>query len=162
MTKLYCNRIKTAKSTALVPCHSSDEDELKKLPLNQPLTVTVTRIRNIQFHRKYFALLNYAFDTWEPPDKEIPLHIKNAGPVAKSKDRFRKDICILAGFYESSYRLNGDIRIEAKSIAFHNMDESEFTELYEKTFDVILKHVLKNYTGDELRVAVDHVMEFDS
>jgi hypothetical protein len=41
------------------------------------------------------------------------------------------------------------------------MDQEEFDVLYQKTIDVIIKHVLRNYTGDELKEVIDQVLEFD-
>lgn len=149
---IFCRKVKTGTGYALVPAHESDLEQLKKLPTD-PLRVKVTRIRNVQFHRKWWALINFAFDCWEP-EEENQVGEKNL-------DRFRKDIIILAGFYDRYIRLDGSTRIEPKSISFANMDEDEFEKLYSKTIDVILKHVLTNYTEDDLRSVVDQVLEFD-
>ena len=159
MTEFFCTKVKTATSYALVPAHQTDEDALKALPTSVPLRVKVTRMRNVQFHRKYFALLNYAFECWTPPEGQA-LASNISVVVEKNFDRFRKDIIILAGFYEAHYRLNGEVRLEPKSISFSSMDQDAFDILYDKTIDVIIKHVLSNYTGDELRNVIDQVMEF--
>lgn len=153
MSELFCMKVKTRNGYALSPAHDTDLEAIKSLPTGQPLRCKITRIRNVDHHRKYFALLNYAFDVWEPPDNHVG---------EKNFDRFRKDIIILAGFYNSYIRLNGDTRLEAKSISFANMGQDEFEQLYDKTIDVIIKYALTNYTGDELRSVVDQVMEFDS
>ena len=166
MTDLFMTKVKTATSYALLPAHETDLEELKKLPKDQPLRVKVTRMRNVDHHRKYFALLNYAFDVWEPPERKSDYvgdsMVWDDLEIEKNFDRFRKDIAILAGFYEASYRVNGEVRLEAKSISFANMGQDEFEQLYDKTIDVIIKHVLRNYTGDELRSVVDQIMEFES
>ena len=161
MAEFFCNKVKTATAYALIPSHQQDLDEIKKLPVGQPLRVKVTRMRNVGHHRKYFALLNHAYQSWEPPGAD---YAYDAGGVIPEKnfERFRHDIIILAGFYEAHYRINGDIRLEPKSISFTNMGQDEFELLYDKTIDVIVKHVLRNYTGDELRQVVDQIMEFDS
>ena len=151
MPDIFCNKVKTGIGYALAPAHEQDLEEMKKLPKDQPLRVTMRRIRNVDHHRKYFALLNYAFDCWEPPENHVG---------EKNFERFRKDIVILAGFYERYVRLNGETRIEAKSISFANMDQDEFDLLYQKTIDAILKYVLTNYTQDDLEAVVSQVMEF--
>lgn len=168
MAEFFCNKVKTATSYALMPAHQQDEDEIKKLPNGQPVRCKVTRIRNVGHHRKYFALLNYAFDTWEPPALK-PKDMQRAAnldimpqDIEKNFERFRKDIAILAGFYTTTFRVNGDMVFEPKSISFAKMDQDEFELLYDKTIDVIVKHVLKAYTGEELRSVVEQVMEFDS
>ena len=96
-------------------------------------------------------MITLAFDYWEPPENYVG---------EKNLDRFRKDITILAGHYEQTVRLDGETRVEAKSIAFGNMTEDEFEDLYSKTIDVIIKYVLKNYTGEQLRSVVAQVEEF--
>ena len=153
MTDLFVNKVKTATAYALMPAHQQDLEAIKSLPNNVPLRVKVTRMRNVQFHRKWWALVNYAYDCWTP-DESNQVGEKNF-------DRFRKDIIILAGFYERYVRLNGETRIEPKSISFASMSEDEFSDLYTKTVDVIIKHVLRNYTGEELRIVVDGILEFD-
>lgn len=63
-------------------------------------------------------------------------------------DRFRKDLTILAGFYEQTVRLNGDIRTEAKSLAYANMDPDEFERCYSALINSAIKHVFAG-TRDE-------------
>ena len=152
MTEFFCTKVKTATSYALMPAHETDLEALKKLPKDQPLRVKVTRMRNVDHHRKWWALVNLAFDYWEPgEDNQVG---------EKNLERFRKDLIILAGFYKQYIRIDGSTRIEPKSISFGSMSQDEFEGLYEKTIDVIIKHVLRNYTGDELRSVVDQVEEF--
>lgn len=167
MAEFFVTKVKTATSWALLPAHQQDEDEIKKLPNGQPVRCKVTRIRNVDHHRKYFALLNYAFDVWEPGnsimENAVSMKVMSGElEIEKNFDRFRKDIAILAGFYIATYRTDNTARIEAKSISFANMDQDEFEKLYDKTIDVIIKHVLRNYTGDELRAVVEQIQEFDS
>ena len=151
----------------LMPASYHDQELLKKIKVGAPVRMKLTQIRNYEFHKKYFALLNLAYDYWEVPQPSSTdlLLTKNVPPPAvtpeKNFDRFRKDIIILAGFYEASYRLNGEVRLEAKSISFHSMSEDEFEELYTKTIDVIIKHVLKNYTDEMLRSVLDQIEAFE-
>lgn len=153
MPDLFVTKAKTATGYALMPAHQSDLDAIKKLPNNEPVRVKITRVRNVQFHRKYFALLNYAFDCWEPDE--------NNQVGEKNFDRFRADIIILAGFYKQYVRLDGSTRIEPKSISFAKMGQDEFDELYQRTIDVIIKHVMTHYTGAELNAVIEQVLEFD-
>ena len=151
---------KTAQNT-MIPCDQDGHDYIKKLPVGQDVRVKITRARNIKFHRQYFALLNHAFDIFEPEDVEIPQHLSVRGIVPeKNFDRFRKDIAILAGFYHATIRVDGEVRIEADSISFGKMDNDAFADLYSKTIDVILKHVLKNYTREDLDLVVDEILGF--
>jgi hypothetical protein len=146
---------------SLIPVEQEAANFTRNLRLGESVRVTVTKVRNVQFHRKYFALINYAFDCFEPEDVEIPQYLSQIGVVPeKNIDRFRKDLTILAGYYDATIRVNGEIRLEAKSIAFGNMDEDTFNDLYQKTIDVVLKYVLRNFTDAELKNTVDGLMEF--
>lgn len=149
MTDIFLQKVKTATGFALMPTHQSDLDAIKRLPTT-PVRCKITQPRNVQFHRKWWALVSYAYDCWEPENQV----------GEKNLERFRKDLIILAGFYERVIRIDGSTRIEPKSIAFHNMSEDDFEELYQKTIDVIIKHVLRNYTGDELRAVIEQIEEF--
>ena len=167
MTDLFVTKTKTSTGYGLLPAHQEDLDAIKKLPNGQPLRVKLTRVRNGQFHRKWWALVNYAFDIWEPP-VALAMHELEDGQFdpdlaqpTKSMERFRKDIIILCGFYEQHWRIDGTLRIEPQSISFAKMDEDEFETLYTKTIDVICKHVLTNYSGDELRRVMAEIEEFE-
>lgn len=149
-------------ATALVPVTDEDRELLGKIGAGEIVTVELRRMRNYQFFRKWWALVNFAFDYWEPPnlpDDPDRTWLRKVAPQ-KSKDRFRKDLTILAGYYDAHYRLDGSVRIEAKSISFGSMTEDEFEKLYSATIDVVLKHVLTNYTEPELQYVVDEALRF--
>jgi len=138
---------------ALHPVNESDREILKKFPAGRPVRVKITKVRNYEFLKKYFALLNLAFDYWEPPRDALG---------EKNFERFRKDIIILAGFYDTYVRVDGSIRIEPRSIAFGSMDAEEFEDLYTKTIDALVKHVLPQFSGDELREIARAIEDFDT
>lgn len=111
--------------------------------------------RNGKFHRKFFALLNYAYEVWEP---DMPTY---KGQVcAKNFDRFREDITILAGYGEPVVNVRGEVRMQAKSIAFRSMEDDEFAELYSAVLDVLLKKVLTNHTAEDVERVVENLMGF--
>lgn len=151
--------IKTPNNT-FMPASYHDQELLKKIKAGAAVKLSCTQVRNYEFHKKYFALLNMAFDYWEPPENRATKVLVGVTPE-KNFDRFRKDIAILAGFYNATYRLNGLVRLEAKSISFHSMSEDEFEELYTKTIDVIIKHVMHIYTDEALRSVLNQVEEFE-
>lgn len=149
-----CYLIRT--EMGFLPADDSSRDALKRWKVGDAAKVEMTKARNYQFFRKWWALINFAFDHWEPEEK---VQFKGV-PVEKNLDRFRKDITILAGHFTASYRVDGSCRIEPKSIAFGNMSEDTFADLYSKTIDVVLKHILTNYEKEELEGIVDQVMAF--
>ena len=108
-----------------------------------------------KFHRKFFALLDVAFDAWEPSPVEYKGQV-----IEKNRQRFRKDLIILAGFGEPIFNIKGEVRYEAKSISFAKMNSEDFESLYSKVIDVILRRILTNYTRDDLDQIVQKVLNF--
>ena len=148
-------------NNALHPASFNDQEILKHFKTGQPVSVELKRVRNYEFHKKWFALVGLAFDYWEPPDDGYGSAWKEKIVIEKNFERFRKDITIKAGYFEATYRLNGDVRIEAKSISFASMSEDEFEELYANTIDVIIKNIMTQYDGDMLRSLVEQVEAFE-
>ena len=107
----------------LVPLYSSDLDEKRKLKIGETYQVEVKRPRNYQFHKKFFALLNIG---WENTDVEMPF------------DTYRRWVTMRAGFYKVYHTPKGEL-YEPESIAFSNMDNDTFSEVYERVLSIILK-----------------------
>ena len=139
----------------LSPASEQDIAYIESLKCGQGVTAEIKRTRNVQFHRKLFALLNYAYDSWEPESQEYKGQL-----VQKNFDRFRADITIMAGFYTSAVNLNGDVRLTPKSISFANMEQQDFDQLYNSIITVILSKVLCNYTRNDLDAVVDNIMGY--
>ncbi len=142
-----------ASNGTLIPVDPQAQEFISKLKLGAGVTASVKLNRNPKFHRKYFALLNFAFDAWEPVTKEY-----KGQKVCKQFDQFRRDIVILAGYYDTSITLKGDVRLTAKSISFSRMSEDEFSSLYDATIGVILSRILTNYTKDDIERVIDQLL----
>ena len=149
---MNCFFTKTLSGT-LAPADSETAAFVSRLKFGQGLRAEVKRARNILFHRRMFALLNFAFDLWDCPALEY-----HGQPVAKNFDRFRKDITVLAGFYEAVTNLRGEVRLEAKSLAFHNMGEEEFERVYKSVLGVVWDRMLRS-KGYESPEKVDAIVQ---
>lgn len=147
--------MKTAN--VLVPYDEAAATFIAKMKSGELAHTDLKRVRNYKFHKKYFALVSFAFDQWEPQDGLTYLGM----PVMKNKERFRKDVAILAGFFETTVNLKGEVRLEAKSISFAQMDEIEFEALYSNTINVILSRILTSYTRADLNEVVEQLLRFD-
>lgn len=134
---------------------------MKKLEPGEFFTLTIKQQRNLKFHRKYFALLNFLFDHWEPEQGRKRLAYKGI-PIEKSFESFREQTIILAGFYEQTFDLQGRMRLTAKSISFDKMSEDDFEQLYKATINVGMKHILpRSYTEDGLARVLEELERFD-
>ena len=119
----------------LVPCTSEDKDKIAKMPSGSPFEIEWKRQRNPKFHRKFWALMQFA---WE----HKPEWMDSNFPTSKNvPDEFRREIVKRAGYYVEYTNFKGVKEFNAKSIAFDKMDESEFEELYSACIDVIIKYM---------------------
>ena len=137
------------------PGDKPTEEYVSKLKYGEQIHGDYKKRRNVKFHRKGMALLNFLFEHWEPGE----ISSKHGTPE-KNFERFRKDLTILAGFYKQTIRLNGEIRTEAKSISFSSMDQAEFEKWYSAIINVGLKHILPGYDRKEIDRVIDELMGF--
>lgn len=143
--------------TGLIPADPESDKWYQKQKVGVVISAEVKQVRNYQFLKKLFALLNLAFEYWEPG----AVSSKYGIPI-KSFDQFRHDLIILAGYYHTEIRLNGSVRIVPDSISFSNMDEDVFGKLYQNVLTVIMKRipVLSEMTEDEINDLVNKVIAF--
>lgn len=117
------------------------------------LSLDIVFPRNSKYHRRFFVLLSVGFDAWEPGRKRKTY---KGHPVEKNFEQFREEVTILAGYYEQTFDLRGRMQLKAKSISFAKMEQPEFEALYGAVAQVLLSHVLTNYTD---RAQLDAVVE---
>lgn len=155
MSEIYLT--KTA-SGSLAPASEEDAALLKRFKTGAVVRCEVSGMRNYEFHRKWFALVKFAYDHWSDTAN---LTYKGQ-PVLPSFDRFRRDITILAGHGYPVANLRGEVRFEADSISFANMTPETFEALYSATIDVVLNRILtgKGYSEETLRALVDQTLAF--
>ena len=112
----------------LVPLYDDDYDQKKRLKVGESYECDVKVVRNVKFLRKAFALLNAA---WSLLDERQQA-------AWRSKQGFRDYLTVAAGFYDTYYNVRLQSFVEQpKSWAFDSMEESEFSDLYERMKDVI-------------------------
>lgn len=100
-------------------------DTAKKIKLNVPYEFEFKNQRNVNFHRKYFSLLNLVVENTEK---------------FKDVNHLRMILAIECGWYEDLINpLSGEITIIPKSISFAKMGNDEFEELYSKSIDYCCK-----------------------
>ena len=124
----------------LVPYGDDDYEEKRKLKLGEAYTVEIKVARNLDFHRKYFALISYA---WEFLNERETANFK-------TKENFRKYLEISAGYCEVFYHPRLQEYVEMpKSIAFSKMDNTAFSDLYDRVRDVIFSIIGDRVTQEE-------------
>lgn len=122
----------------LAPATDESVEWLAKKKHGATIAAEVHEMRNGGYFRKWWSLVSYAFDEWSETCE--PMEYKGQ-PVLPSMERFRKDVTILAGFYEATWNINGDMRVEAMSISWAKMDEETFGKLYNATIHALTEKV---------------------
>ena len=127
----------------LKPLYDDDYEEKRKLKLGEVYKADIKPMkpRNLQFHRKYFALINCAWDCLTEQQAQSFHH--GIPDEAKAKEQMRSSLQILAGHYVQSYDpMTGHWVHTAKSISFEKMNELEFEQLYKDVKDAVLTYIV--------------------
>lgn len=142
-------------SHGLLPNDAEAQEWMSKTKMGQVVQGKMVRPRNGKFLRKFFVMLRCAYDNYD-----WPMIVTPRGMVKCNFHKFRKDVTIMAGFYDVVVNTKGEVRKDAQSIAFANMDEAEFEETYSAVLDVILMNFLTNWERGDMDNAVDQMMSF--
>ncbi|GAA0468217.1 DUF1367 family protein [Tatumella punctata] len=118
------------------PANDIDLERLQRFKTGETYTAEIKLTRNPAFHRKVMAFFGFCFEHWCANLAGLE-HMDEHSQF----DRFRKDLTILAGFYVQTVRLNGDVRTEAKSLAFASMDQEKFERVYSALINAAIKHI---------------------
>lgn len=125
----------------LKPLYDADYDNKKKLKIGQAYKAKIVLARNLDFHRKYFSLINTAWAYQSETREEFFHHDVNC---------FRKTVEVAAGCCDRIYSITRREWIDIpKSISFEKMDELEFRELYDRVKDVLFKTFLTHISEKE-------------
>ncbi|QTL40577.1 DUF1367 family protein [Xenorhabdus budapestensis] len=121
-----------------VPAFEHDLPRLTKFKNGEMYTADIKLTRNPAFHRKMFTFFKFCFEHWSADKAGLDCMDEHS-----QFTRFRKDLTILAGFYEQTVRLNGEIRTEAKSLSYANMEPDEFEQCYSAMINAALRHIFR-------------------
>lgn len=144
-------------SGSLVPMGEDQVEQLKRLKSGAVIKCNISVMRNGPFFRKWWSLVKMAFDL--ASERMTPRQHKGVD-VLPCFEEFRKDITILAGYYDATYRYDGTLKLRAKSLRWDKMTDDEFERLYSATIDAILQKVLPGLDPRELQNAVDMTLSY--
>ena len=111
--------VKTA--FGLKPIDDENIRRLKGIEEGEIVKAEYTKKRNIKFHKKYFALIKMM---WENDSLDLTI------------ERYRKEIEMAAGYFESYIGIEGKIVKEPRSISFNKMQEDEFEVLFQDILQI--------------------------
>lgn len=104
---------------------ATDQDKRKSDRIGYGEMLKCTKSRNIKFHNKMMALFRLCYENM--PDNPVETEY---GMATKSFDRVRKEIMITAGHFDIVIGINGEGVLEAKSLRFESMDDTEAKVVY--------------------------------
>lgn len=110
---------------SVMACTDDDIDKLKKLKEGEVYSFEVKRFRNYAFHKKFFAMLNLAYENQDR---------------YKDFEHFRKVMTMKAGYFDEVATDKGVVFLP-KSISFDKMDNFEFENCYEKVLTAVMDEV---------------------
>jgi len=117
-----------------VPRFESDLDISRKFPVGQEVAASCTDrdLRNVGFHRKYFALLKLAYSN-------LPHKFEK---LFANMEEFRTEIKMQIGCREKRTSISGKEFWLPKSMRFDKMSQTEFEKVFSDTLDFICKFIL--------------------
>lgn len=110
-----------------IPATDKDKEKWSKVGIGEVFKCTTINQRNYEFHKKFFALIQIAFDN-------LPERFDFTDP-----EHLREELIKAAGFYELRTDFHGNEYKVAQSIAFDKMDEERFQVLYERVVDLVCR-----------------------
>ncbi|MCO4152014.1 DUF1367 family protein [Citrobacter freundii] len=118
------------------PANETDLERLQRFKNGETYVAEIKLTRNPKFHRKVMAFFGFCFEHWCADRAGL-----SSADETTQFNRFRKDLTILAGFYDTVTNIRGEVRAEAKSLAYANMDDEEFGRCYSSLINAAIKHV---------------------
>lgn len=130
-----------------------------KLKAGKVIKAAVTQPRNYEYLKKFMTLMQILFAYHE---ELVDKGVEYKGVTVKpSFDQFRGDLVILAGHYDATFDIRGNLKLRPKSVSFARCKQDEFERIYSDVIQAGLTHVCgKMTTEDELRESVDKVLGF--
>ena len=137
------------------PADDVSAEAMEGFRANELYKAEITQPRNAPMHRKFFSLLNLAYETYEQPEV-----FHNNIRVFKSFERFREEVIIACGHWELELNKRNNVVQRAKSISFAKMKQDEFDSLFNTAITVILSDYLTYYSEDDMNLLVSKVLAY--
>lgn len=108
----------------LIPADAESVNRVLRMQREKVYLFTMKRPRNMGFHRKYFSLLNVAFENQDKFD---------------SPEWFREHTLIAIGHHETRIDpFTGAVYTQAKTISFGKCSQAEFEDIYSRTLNYLV------------------------
>lgn len=129
--------------SSLRPFDHAAEEALSKIKMGSAVSVEIKRPRNIQMHKLYWALIGIVHENQDRYETTEQLH---------------SAIKIAAGHYDLLTMPSGQEYKIPKSISFEKMDQTEFSQFYDRVCDLVAKHFLPGVNVQALKAEVQQMI----
>ena len=119
----------------LSPASEEAATSLERFKSDEQYEIEIKLTRNPQFHAKVFAFFNFCFEHWVS-DKE---YMSDKG----QRDCFRRNLTVIAGYYDTYHTIKGETRIEAKSLSYASMTPEDFEECYKALIAAAIRTIFQ-------------------
>ena len=143
--EIYCR----VTAAGLVPMYDSDYEAKHQLREGENVLCTITRPRNYDFHKKFFALVRLTFDN-------LPERLHQMLGIRSEEDML-DCIKIDLGLFTEHWH-GGRKVLKLGSISFAAMDQSEFESFYNRAITLILSKYLRGSKRQELVEEIERFM----
>lgn len=145
-------------SGALVPFSNEEADKMSRFKTGETIKGNFTVVRNGQFHRKAFSLLQLCYEKFCDNLDYAEYKGQEAKPCF---DTFRENFVILAGHYDVTFDIKGKLRLKAKSLSFASCTQEQFEVIYSDLINCALKHTYgSSMTERQLRDLVEKILRY--
>ena len=119
----------------LVPVDDEGRDALRGFKYGEILTAEIKKPRNIQHHRKFFAMLKIIYENQE--------HYKSVEDI--------RHVCLIEiGEYKIISGKDGKEYPKTKSMNFASMDQLQFNALYDKAIEWVTTVVIPGLAAKDI------------
>lgn len=119
---------------SLKPADERSDDYLKKIKQGQWFSIDIRKPRNLQHHRKFWALMNLISENLDNVTPEILCDV----------------IKIRTGHAKIVKTKKGEIAVPL-SLNFSKMDQIAFDDFYDKAVKIIVEDILENIKAEEIK-----------
>jgi len=121
----------------------ADGGELPRIKLGAVVRVEIKQPRNARHHRLFFALMNKVFENQE---------------TYETLDDLVNVIKIATGHCKTYHKRNGEPIHVPRSIAFHKMDQTQFSEFYAKVVRLVCERIIPGLDDVDLKAEIERIV----
>lgn len=119
----------------LIPATDVDAESMTRHKNGVMYEIDIKEGRNQAFHGKVFLFFGFCFEHWAN-DNDIQ-------DEKEQREQFRKDMTIMAGYYDVVTNIRGDKRKVAQSLSYNSMTQERFEGVYSALITVALREIFK-------------------